>query len=91
MMVLSELRETYWGADFTFRMFEKAKTKLQRASSNLAGSAIRTGNPSTDFSPTYSTTSPDLSMFMPSLDDLLAPELAFGSGAGAIFNDFHSM
>lgn len=28
MMVLSELRETYWGANFTYNMFEAALTML---------------------------------------------------------------
>jgi hypothetical protein len=29
MLVLSELRHTYWGADFTFKLFQKAQAKLQ--------------------------------------------------------------
>ena len=88
MIVLSELRETYWGADFTFRMFEKAKTKLQMGSSNPAGVTMPNDTSSTNFSPTCST---GLGGFIPSLDDLLAPEFAFGSGAGADLNDFRSM
>ena len=28
MVILSELRETYWGADFAYRMFECAQAKL---------------------------------------------------------------
>ena len=28
MIILSELRETYWGADFTIKMFERAQAKL---------------------------------------------------------------
>lgn len=31
MLVLSELRETYWGADFMYRLFEHAQLKLSDA------------------------------------------------------------
>ena len=32
MLILSELRETYWGADFAYRMFERAHEKLAEMS-----------------------------------------------------------
>ncbi|KAL3483419.1 hypothetical protein BJX62DRAFT_220306 [Aspergillus germanicus] len=38
MLVLSELRHTYWGADFTFKLFEKARAKLR--TSDLLGSEL---------------------------------------------------
>ena len=31
MAILSELRDTYWGADFAYKMFERAQTKLAEA------------------------------------------------------------
>ena len=72
-------------------MFEKAKTKLQMASSNLVGDAMPTNTSLANFSPTYITISPSLSNFIPFLDDLLALEFAFESKARANLNDFRSL
>ncbi|KAL7794297.1 hypothetical protein V8C37DRAFT_409332 [Trichoderma ceciliae] len=36
MLVLSNLRETYWSADVTYRLFERAQTILNKAKSQIA-------------------------------------------------------
>jgi hypothetical protein len=37
MMVVSELRETYWGANFALKLFEAAKAMLQKRSHDSGG------------------------------------------------------
>lgn len=46
MLVLSELRETYWGADFTYLLFERAQKKLSEIlpSSEIIASNPQVGN-----------------------------------------------
>ncbi|OAL32686.1 hypothetical protein AYO20_07844 [Fonsecaea nubica] len=54
MMVVSELRETYWGANFAFKLFEAAKAMLQKRSHHQhhsGGSGVPGGS-----SPTTTTT-----------------------------------
>lgn len=36
-MIVSELRNTYWGADFTFKLFETAQNILKNAEVQLTG------------------------------------------------------
>ena len=90
MMILSELRDTYWGADFAYRMFERAQAKLlevpkAHAEANQASGLQRcvpdaTVSPltpeSTALSQSHSTNQSHLSY--PSLDDILAPGFSLG-------------
>jgi hypothetical protein len=36
MLILPELRDTYWGADFAYRMFQRARAKLSEDSTTQA-------------------------------------------------------
>lgn len=53
MMVVSELRETYWGANFTLKLFEAAKAMLQKRSHHHHGGG---GAASTSSQPSSSPT-----------------------------------
>lgn len=59
MMVLSELRENYWGAEVAYGLFEQAEAKLNNRSENHQTKATisdkltsdNVGNPTTDIPP----------------------------------------
>ena len=43
MLVMSQLRHTYWGADFTFRLFQRAQAKVAEEFENPPQSSHRSG------------------------------------------------
>lgn len=88
MMVLSELRETYWGADFTYRMFDRARTKLMD-STNTAPLTSNQSVPLTSqtFSDVNPPITPNLDNFIPSMDNLLSPNFALGEFFGPGYTD----
>lgn len=62
MLVLQELRETYWGADFMYRLFEHARLKLCNTGSEETSKGMtRNSNLATMTSKTISQQMPDLS------------------------------
>ena len=92
MMTLSELRDTYWGADFTYRMFERAQAKLSEVVTPGAKTTPASGLHHQAYEATFLPLTPEstaLSQIQssqwsqcsyPSLDDILAPEFCLGDG-----------
>ena len=90
MIILSELRETYWGADFAYRMFERAQAKLAEVPETHAqahqqstfqhcapNASVAPLTPeSTEFSQAQSTDQPYSSY--PSLDAILGTSFSLG-------------
>jgi hypothetical protein len=54
MMVLSELRLTYWGADAMYRLFERAQQKLQERQNLVSASSSNTSIPASSSLPPQS-------------------------------------
>lgn len=92
MMILSELRDTYWGADFAYKMFQRAQAKLSEIlethseANHASGLQYRIPQapiaPLTPESTAFSQVqSRDQSLSSyPSLEDILAPEFSLGDG-----------
>jgi hypothetical protein len=90
MMILSELRDTYWGADFAYRMFERARAKLsEEPQAPVRASQASSSQPSVpdaamapltpDSTALYQSRSIDQGdLSYPSLDDILAPGFSLG-------------
>lgn len=83
MMVQAELKETYWGADGAFRLFEQAQNKLLKNTSRRnstavtsTGSDIEAVDPMTQYN-LHPTVSHESQQITPSVDDLLTFDLAF--------------
>lgn len=83
MMVLSELRETYWGADFTYKMFDRARAKLAQVAETPPISTNRPLPAMTQaFNNMNTPITPSMDDHMPSIDDLLSPNFAIGEMFG---------
>ena len=90
MMILSELRDTYWGADFSYRMFERAQAKLSEVPEPPAKasqvSGLQNHVPDAAAAPLTpeSTAMPQSQSIgqshhpYPSLHDILAPDFSLG-------------
>lgn len=87
MLVQSELKDTYWGADGALRLFEQAQSKLLRNASRRDSTAMTSTGPNSD--PNSGSVIPaashgletssnnNFNQITPSVDDLLTFDLAF--------------
>ncbi|OQV09497.1 Fungal specific transcription factor domain-containing protein [Cladophialophora immunda] len=96
MIFQAELKDTYWGADGAFQMFERAQEKLLKTADRAGKQNPSTAlpNPESAQPPTTLTpTSNDLSQseMMPSVDDILAFDFAFTGSQDCFMNgiDYH--
>jgi hypothetical protein len=82
MIFQAELKDTYWGADGAFRMFEQAQEKLSKIADRERERTALATFPNVEMSHPISTLTPTSSDFnqsemIPSVDDILTFDFAF--------------
>jgi hypothetical protein len=82
MIFQAELKDTYWGADGAFRMFEQAQEKLSKTADREGERTTLVTFPNVAMSQPIATSMPtsnDLnqSEMIPSVDDILTFDFAF--------------
>ena len=82
MMFQAELKDTYWGADGAFRMFQEAQEKISRTTNREAETTNLVTPPNFAMSQPIATLTPKSSDFnigemTPSVDDILTFDFAF--------------
>ncbi|EXJ82703.1 hypothetical protein A1O3_06517 [Capronia epimyces CBS 606.96] len=82
MLFQAELKDTYWGADGAFRMFEQAQEKLSKIASREGERTNAVTFPNAAMSPSITALTPTSNDFSqsemgPSVDDILTFDFAF--------------
>ncbi len=82
MIFQAELKDTYWGADGAFRMFQEAQEKLSRTTNRGTESNNLIASPSVAVSHPIAALTPTSNDFgegdmIPSIDDILTFDFAF--------------